>query len=120
MDGQGGYIDNIFVEWPWRFVKYEEIYLHDYETVSDARKELFKYCFFYNMERLHEPLGYKTPYEIYVKELLNINPVFCRDNGESFRHRMCSCRCAIISNAAYRMLMAGTVIVIKGFIANSL
>jgi putative transposase len=75
MDGRGRYIDNIFVERLWRSVKYEEVYLHDYETVSDARKGLSKYFLFYNMERLHESLGYKTPYEIYVKERLNINPV---------------------------------------------
>jgi len=75
MDGRGRYIDNIFVERLWRSVKYEEVYLHDYETVSDARKGLSKYFLFYNMERLHESLEYKTPYEIYVKERLNINPV---------------------------------------------
>jgi len=75
MDGRGRFIDNIFVERLWRSVKYEEVYIHDYETVSDARKGLSKYFLFYNMERLHEYLGYKTPYEIYVKERLNINPV---------------------------------------------
>ncbi len=75
MDGRGRFIDNIFVERLWRSVKYEEVYIHDYETVSDARKGLSKYFLFYNMERLHESLGYKTPYEIYVKERLNINPV---------------------------------------------
>jgi len=75
MDGRGRFIDNIFVERLWRSVKYEEVYIHDYETVSDARKGLSKYFLFYNMERLHVSLGYKTPYEIYVKERLNINPV---------------------------------------------
>lgn len=75
MDGRGRFIDNIFVERLWRSVKYEEVYLHDYETVYDARKGLSRYFLFYNMERLHESLGYKTPYEIYVKERLNINPV---------------------------------------------
>jgi putative transposase len=75
MDGRGRFIDNIFVERLWRSVKYEEVYLHDYKTVSDARKGLSRYFLFYNMERLHESLGYKTPYEVYVKERLNINPV---------------------------------------------
>jgi putative transposase len=75
MDGRGRFIDNIFVERLWRSVKYEEVYLHDYETVYDARKGLSRYFLFYNMERLHESLGYKTPYEVYVKERLNINPV---------------------------------------------
>jgi putative transposase len=75
MDGRGRFIDNIFVERLWRSVKYEEVYIHDYETVSDARNGLSRYFLFYNMERLHESLGYKTPYEVYVKERLNINPV---------------------------------------------
>lgn len=75
MDGRGRFIDNIFVERLWRSVKYEEVYLHDYETVSDARNGIAGYFLLYNMERLHESLGYKTPYEIYVKERLNINPV---------------------------------------------
>ena len=75
MDGRGRFIDNIFVERLWRSVKYEEVYLHDYATVSDANNGLDRYFLFYNMERLHESLGYKTPYEVYVKERLNINPV---------------------------------------------
>lgn len=75
MDGRGRFIDNIFVERLWRSVKYEEVYLNDYETVSDARNGIAGYFLLYNMERLHESLGYKTPYEIYVKERLNINPV---------------------------------------------
>jgi putative transposase len=75
MDGRGRFIDNIFVERLWRSVKYEEVYLHDYETVSDTRKGLSRYFLFYNMERIHESLGYKSPYEVYVKERLNINPV---------------------------------------------
>jgi putative transposase len=75
MDGRGRFIDNIFIERLWRSVKYEEVYLHDYETVSDARNEISRYFLLYNMERPHESLGYKTPYERYVKERLNINPV---------------------------------------------
>jgi len=75
MDGRGRVYDNIFVERLWRSVKYEEVYLHDYRTVSDVRNGITKYFIFYNMERVHESLGYRTPYEIYVKERLNINPV---------------------------------------------
>jgi putative transposase len=70
MDGRGRAYDNIFVERLWRSVKYEEVYLHQYLTVSEARKCLDKYFMFYNAERIHESLGYKTPYEIYFKELL--------------------------------------------------
>lgn len=75
MDGRGRVYDNIFVERLWRSVKYEEVYLHQYLTVSEARSGLAKYFLFYNMERLHESLGYQPPYEIYVKDQLNINPV---------------------------------------------
>ena len=70
MDGRGRAYDNIFVERLWRSVKYEEVYLHQYLTVPEARKSINKYFMFYNMERIHESLGYKTPYEIYFKELL--------------------------------------------------
>ena len=70
MDGRGRAYDNIFVERLWRSVKYEEVYLHQYLTVPEARKSLNKYFMFYNTERIHESLGYKTPYEIYFKELL--------------------------------------------------
>jgi putative transposase len=68
MDGRGRAFDNIFVERLWRSVKYEEVYLHQYATVSEARRNLEKYFQFYNTERIHESLGYRTPYEIYFKE----------------------------------------------------
>lgn len=73
MDSRGRVFDNIFVERLWRSVKYEEVYLHQYQTVSEARHGLAQYFLFYNMERLHESLGYRTPYEIYVKDRVNIN-----------------------------------------------
>ncbi len=75
MDGRGRVYDNISVERLWRSVKYEEVYLHQYLTVSEARNGLARYFLFYNMERLHESLGYQPPYEIYVKDRFNINPV---------------------------------------------
>jgi putative transposase len=75
MDGRGRVYDNIFIERLWRSVKYEEVYLYHYHTVSEARNGLAKYFLFYNMERLHESLGYQPPYEIYVKDRLNISPV---------------------------------------------
>ncbi len=68
MDGRGRAFDNIFVERLWRSVKYEEVYLHQYTTVSDARRHLERYFRLYNNERLHESLGYRTPYEVYFKE----------------------------------------------------
>ena len=64
-DGRGRALDNIFVERLWRSVKYEEVYLKDYQTVSEARSEL-AHCFqFYNHERYHQSLGYKTPFAVY-------------------------------------------------------
>jgi putative transposase len=65
MDGRGRVYDNIFVERLWRSVKYEEVYLHDYQTVPAARAHLSEYFGFYNTERPHEALGYRTPQEVY-------------------------------------------------------
>lgn len=65
MDGRGRVYDNIFVERFWRSVKYEEVYLHEYRTVAEARVYLDAYFRFYNEERPHEALGYRTPHEVY-------------------------------------------------------
>lgn len=65
MDGRGRAMDNIFVERLWRSVKYEEVYLHDYEDVRDAVRNLGSYFLFYNHERPHQALGYRTPATIY-------------------------------------------------------
>jgi putative transposase len=73
MDGRGRAFDNIFVERLWRSVKYEEVYIHDYETVGEAVKGIGKYFRFYNTERPHQSLDYKTPHEMYFKEHLFTN-----------------------------------------------
>lgn len=65
MDGRGRTFDNIMIERLWRSVKYEEVYLKDYENFTDARKGLAEYFLFYNYERPHQSLGYKTPVELY-------------------------------------------------------
>jgi putative transposase len=65
MDGRGRAFDNIFVERLWRTVKYEEVYLKDYNSVREARVNLGLYFDFYNNERPHQSLEYKTPSEIY-------------------------------------------------------
>ncbi len=65
MDGRGRAMDNIFVERLWRSVKYEEVYLNDYEQVPEAVRNLRKYFRFYNQERPHQALGYQTPAAIY-------------------------------------------------------
>ncbi len=69
MDGRGRAFDNIFVERLWRSVKYEEVYLKDYRNVTEARQGLRDYFEFYNRERLHQSLGYKTPEAIYRQGL---------------------------------------------------
>jgi putative transposase len=69
MDGRGRYLDNIFVERLWRTVKVEEVYLRDYDTVTEAAYYLGRYFKFYNYERLHESLGYQTPAEVYFGAL---------------------------------------------------
>ena len=65
MDGRGRALDNIFVERLWRTVKYENIVIHDYETLSDAKVGLRRYFPFYNDERFHETLAYQTPAQLY-------------------------------------------------------
>lgn len=65
MDGRGRALDNVFVERLWRTVKYEEVYLRDYQSVWDARQHLARYFAFYNEERLHQALGYRTPAAVY-------------------------------------------------------
>lgn len=70
MDGRGRVFDNIFVERLWRTVKYEEVYLNHYQTVSEARLGLTKYFQFYNTERLHSSLEYRTPEEVYFRKPL--------------------------------------------------
>jgi len=65
MDGRGRVFDNIFVERLWRTVKYEEVYLKDYQGIEDARQGLAAYLDFYNQERLHQSLNYKTPAKVY-------------------------------------------------------
>jgi len=66
MDGRGRALDNIFIERLWRSVKYEEVYLHDYGTVPVAVKGLGHYFGFYNTERQHQSLDYKTPQDVYM------------------------------------------------------
>ncbi len=65
MDGKGRYLDNIFVERLWRSVKYEEVYLKAYQTVAEARTGINAYLEFYNQQRPHQALGYRTPAEVY-------------------------------------------------------
>jgi putative transposase len=65
MDGRGRALDNIFTERLWRTVKYEEVYLHDYDSPRTARQGLSRYFPYYNERRLHQALNYQTPAEVY-------------------------------------------------------
>ena len=98
MDGRGRAFDNIFVERLWRTVKYEEVYLKEYDDIRDVQDSLRRYFNFYNTERPHQSLGYRTPKEIYYgrnyhffeagKELMS-SPVTISNNvlsQESLHH----------------------------------
>jgi putative transposase len=65
MDGKGRYSDNLFIERLWRTVKYEEVYLKAYQDGRDARAGIGNYFRFYNTERPHQALGYRTPAEVF-------------------------------------------------------
>jgi putative transposase len=69
MDGKGAWRDNVFVERLWRSVKYEEVYLRAYDTVSDARASLSRYLAFYNGRRPHSSLDRQTPDQAYFTRL---------------------------------------------------
>ena len=84
MDGKGRYADNIFVERLWRTVKYEEVYLKAYVNAGEPRRELGAYFRFYNNQRPHQALGYRTPAEVFhgKKEVQEV--------GEESNDRRCS------------------------------
>ncbi len=69
MDGQGCWRDNVFVERLWKSVKYEEVYLHAYDSVSHAKTSLGRYLDFYNTRRPHSSLDRKTPDQVYFTAL---------------------------------------------------
>src|SRR3990167_4174841 len=67
MDGRGRAMDNIFTERLWRSVKYEEVYLNNYDSVLDAKDGLSRYFDTYNRRRLHQALNYRTPADVYFE-----------------------------------------------------
>jgi putative transposase len=69
MDGRGAWRDNIFVERLWRSIKYEEIYLHAYDSVGQAKTAIARYIDFYNTARPNSSLDKKTPDEFYFATL---------------------------------------------------
>ena len=69
MDGKGAWRDNVFVERLWRTVKYEEVYLRAYDSVSEARTSIGRYLDFYNGRRPHSSLDRRTPDQAYFTPL---------------------------------------------------
>jgi putative transposase len=72
MDGNGRWRDNIFIERLWKTVRYEEIYLKAYESISHAKKELMKFFGRYNTRRTHQGLDDRTPDNVYWRTLPNV------------------------------------------------
>ena len=75
MDGKGRYAGNIFVERLWRTVKYEEVYLKTYASASEARRELGPYFRFYNDQRPHQALAYRTSAEVFQMPRLTMGRI---------------------------------------------
>ena len=69
MDGKGAWRDNVFVERIWKSVKYEEVYLHAYDSVGVARASIGRYLDFYNRKRPHSSLDARTPDQAYFNHL---------------------------------------------------
>ena len=68
MDSKGRATDNIAIERLWRSVKYERIYLNEYDSIKELKDDLENYFYFYNYCRFHQTLNYKKPMEVYNKE----------------------------------------------------
>lgn len=65
MDGRGRALDNVYTERLWWSIKYEEVYLHEYHAIAEVRTAMSRYLHFYNQQRPHQALGYRTPAEVY-------------------------------------------------------
>ena len=86
MDGKGRYMDNIFVERLWRSLKYEEVYLNAYASVAEAKAGIGSWLDFYNEERQHQSLGYRTPRQVYEAECRWICGRSASPTGCAFAH----------------------------------
>ena len=86
IDGRGRALDNVFVERLWRSVKYEDIYLRDYQSMPDLYRGLIRYFHHYNHTRPHQSLGYKTPAEIH-NSCAVVAPLRPRPSGPPLRGR---------------------------------
>ena len=86
MDGKGRYRDNIFVERLWRSLKYEEVYLNAYASLAEAKAGIGSWLGFYNEERQHQSLGYRTPRQAYEAECPGICGRSASPTGSAFAH----------------------------------
>lgn len=81
MDGRGRVFDNIFIERLWRTVKYENIYIYEYQNIPKLKEGLRRYFNFYNLERYHQSLDDKRPWEIYSGTTIKSAQVVRENNG---------------------------------------
>ena len=86
MDGRGSYNNNLFIERLWRTVKYEEVYLKAYGDGREARAGIGDYFRFYNTQRPHQALGYRTPAEVYFSNRVVITEEAVVESGEQDIH----------------------------------
>ena len=89
MDGKGRFLDNVFVERLWRSLKYEEVYLHAYDTPKVAREAIGRYISYYNAARPHQALGYRTPTVVFdhsIATQANTKPVIANVNMRTPEH----------------------------------
>lgn len=87
MDGKGRALDNIFTERFWRSIKYEEVYLHAYASPKQARQGISHYMKFYNHERPHQALAYRTPAEVY-RDLNNVTKQAAKEEKKGASHTL--------------------------------
>ena len=102
MDGKGRYMDNIFVERLWRTVKYEEVYRKAYANGREAKDGLEAYFHFYNTERPHQALGYRTPAEVFNGDMA--------ESTEHLTEKRWSPSRALVNLVANHQLMGSTLV----------
>ena len=105
MDGKGRYADNIFVERLWHTVKYEEVYLKAYAGAGEARRELGAYFRFYNDQRPHQALGYRTPGEVFSEATAL--------REEESKKRRCSPEPVVVSSAEVAGLSLNSALILS-------
>ena len=93
MDGKGSYNDNLFIERLWRTVKYEEVYLKAYQDGRAARIGIGDYFRFYNTQRPHQALGYRTPAKVYENSMESDSEAMI-ESGEPDTHTITAVRMA--------------------------